>query len=148
MMILGADQIDVEALMKSAAARAEEMCRELHQNDPEEKERRERKELIAWERKLMRKALERYRTEQPDSTIRKVVDMLIRQHADMKEVYGGDSTFSDRHNALVLKYIIANPFTNAQLCERFHLSHAGLDKWITKGINELAELFFGVHFET
>ena len=37
MMILGTDQIDVEALMKSAAARAEEMCRELHQNDPEEK---------------------------------------------------------------------------------------------------------------
>lgn len=148
MMILGTDQIDVEALMKSAAARAEEMYRELHQNDPEEKERREREELIAWERKLMRKAMERYRTEQPDSTIRKVVDMLIRQHADMKKVCGGDSTFTDRHNALVLKYIVANPFTNAQLCERFHLSHAGLDKWITKGINELAELFFGVHFET
>lgn len=148
MMILETDQIDMDAIMRSVTAKAEEMYRELHRNDPEETERREREKLLAWERALIRKALERYRTEQPDSTIRKVVDILIRQHAGMKKVYGGDSTFTDRHNALVLKYIVANPFTNAQLCERFHLSHAGLDKWITKGINELAELFFGVHFET
>lgn len=36
-----------------------------------------------WERELIRKGLERYRTEPPDSNIRKVIDWLLRKHATL-----------------------------------------------------------------
>lgn len=98
-----------------------------------------------WERELIRKGLERYRTEPPDSNIRKVIDWILQRHATLQKCYIGSELeyFKKRHNALVLRYIIATPMNRHQIGKRLGTSIYGTDNPIEQGISELAQILFG-----
>lgn len=90
---------------------------------------------------LVRKGLERYRTEPPESNIRKYIDFLLRVHGKSK-LASLDSRYKDRHNALVLEYIISKPMSQFQIMKRlgmgknYNMYRAQLEK----GIWELAQI--------
>ncbi len=94
-----------------------------------------------WERELIRQGLERYRTEPPDSNIRKGINWLLRKHATFQKCLAGPQLehFKKRHNALVLRYIITTPMNRNQIGKRLETSAYEL---IEQGINELAQIFF------
>lgn len=94
------------------------------------------------ERELIRQGLERYRTEPPDSNIRKGIDWLLQRHARWERFMQGDSLFRIRHNALVLEYIISHPMTHAAIEKRLGISDNGYKHQLEKGINELAQILF------
>lgn len=67
------------------------------------------------ERELIRQGLERYRTEPPDSNIRKGIDWLLQRHARWERFMQSDPLFRKRHNALVLEYIISHHMTRTAI---------------------------------
>lgn len=95
------------------------------------------------ERELIRQGLERYRTEPPDSNIRKGIDWLLQRHARWERFMQSDSLFRIRHNALVLEYIISHPMTHTAIEKRLGISDNGYKHQLEKGINELAQILFG-----
>lgn len=95
------------------------------------------------ERELIRQGLERYRTEPPDSNIRKGIDWLLQRHASWERFMQSDSFFRIRHNALVLEYIISHPMTHTAIEKRLGISDPGFKNQLEKGINELAQILFG-----
>ncbi len=95
------------------------------------------------ERELIRQGLERYRTEPPDSNIRKGIDWLLQKHARWERFMQSDPLFRKRHNALVLEYIISHPMTHTAIEKRLEISDNGLKNQLKKGISELAQILFG-----
>lgn len=97
-----------------------------------------------WERELIRQGLERYRTEPPDSNIRKGIDWLLQRHATLQKCFIGQELeyFRKRHNALVLRYIIATPMNRHQIEKRLGIKCYGSGNVIEQGISELAQIFF------
>lgn len=95
------------------------------------------------ERELIRQGLERYRTEPPDSNIRKGIDWLLQRHARWERFMQRDSLFRIRHNAMVLEYIISYPMTHTAIEKRLGISDNGFKHQLEKGINELAQILFG-----
>ncbi len=95
------------------------------------------------ERELIRQGLERYRTEQPDSNIRKGIDWLLKRHARWERFMQSDPLFRKRHNALVLEYIISQPMTRTEIEKRLQIRGNGYKNQIEKGISELAQILFG-----
>lgn len=93
---------------------------------------------------LITKGLERYRTEPPESNIRKCIDWLIRKHATLQDCYTGSERefYRKKHNALILRYIIATPMTLNQIGKRLKTSCYGAGNILEKGINDLAQIFF------
>ena len=93
---------------------------------------------------LIRQGLERYRTEPPESNIRKVIDSLIRAHGNRKG-NGNDRAYKARHNALVLEYLIAQPMSQRQIMLRLGMSmgYETYKSQLEKGISELAYILFG-----
>lgn len=98
-----------------------------------------------WERELIRQGLERYRTEPPDSNIRKGIDWLLQRHDTIQKCYTGPEKefFRKRHNAMVLEYIISHPMTRTAIEKRLGISDNGYKNQLEKGINELAQILFG-----
>ncbi len=94
------------------------------------------------ERELIRQGLERYRTEPPDSNIRKCIDWLLQRHARWEKFIQGDPLFRKRHNALVLEYIISHPMTHTAIEKRLGISDNGFKNQLEKGISELAQILF------
>lgn len=94
------------------------------------------------ERKLIRQGLERYRTEPPDSNIRKGIDWLLQRHALWERVMQSDRLFRTRHNALVLEYIISQPMPHTAIQKRLEISDNGYKNQLEKGISELAQILF------
>ncbi len=92
---------------------------------------------------LIRKGLERYRTEPPDSNIRKCIDWLLQRHARWEKFMQSDKFFRKRHNALVLEYIISRPMTHTAIEKRLGISDNGFKNQLEKGISELAQILFG-----
>ena len=95
------------------------------------------------ERELIRQGLERYRTEPPDSNIRKGIDWLLQSHARWERFMQSDPLFRKRHNALVLEYIISHHMTRTAIEKRLEISDNGYKNQLEKGINELAQILFG-----
>lgn len=97
------------------------------------------------ERELIRQGLERYRTEPPDSNIRKGIDWLLQKHAALQKCFNGSEldNFKKRHNAIVLQYIIAMPMNRNQIGKRLKTNVYISDNVIEKGISELAQILFG-----
>lgn len=97
------------------------------------------------ERELIRQGLEWYRTEPPDSNIRKGIDWLLQKHATLQKCFNGLelSYFRKRHNALVLRYIIATPMNRNQIGKRLKTNAYIPDNVIEQGISELAQILFG-----
>lgn len=95
------------------------------------------------ERELIRQGLGRYRTEPPDSNIRKGIDWLLQRHALWERFMQSDRLFRKRHNALVLEYIISQPMTHTAIQKRLEISDNGYKNQLEKGINELAQIIFG-----
>lgn len=97
-----------------------------------------------WERELIRQGLERYRAEPPDSNIRKGIDWLLQRHATLQKCFNGPELeyFRKRHNALVLRYIIATPMNRHQIEKRLGIKCYGSGNVIEQGISELAQIFF------
>jgi len=95
------------------------------------------------ERELIRQGLERYRTELPDSNIRKCIDLLIQKHARWERFMQSDPLFRKRHNALVLEYIISHPMTHTAIEKRLGISDNGFKNQLEKGVSELAQILFG-----
>ena len=95
------------------------------------------------ERELIRQGLERYRTEPPDSNIRKGIDWLLQRHARWERFLQSDPLFRKRHNALVLEYIISHHMTRTAIEKRLEISDNGYKNQLEKGINELAQILFG-----
>ncbi len=97
-----------------------------------------------WERELLRQGLERYRTEPPDSNIRKGIDWLLQRHATLQKCFNGPELeyFRKRHNALVLRYIIATPMNRHQIEKRLGIKCYDSGNVIEQGISELAQIFF------
>ena len=95
------------------------------------------------ERELIRQGLERYRTEPPDSNIRKGIDWLLQRHARWERFMQSDPLFRKRHNALVLEYIISHHMTRTAIEKRLEISDNGYKNQLEKGINELAQILFG-----
>lgn len=96
-----------------------------------------------WEWELIRQGLERYRTEQPDSNIRKCIDWLLQRHTRWERFMQSDPLFRKRHNALVLEYIISHPMTHTAIEKRLEISDNGYKNQLEKGISELAQILFG-----
>lgn len=98
-----------------------------------------------WERELIRQGLERYRTEPPDSNIRKGIDWLLQRHATLQKCFNGSELeyFRKKHNALVLRYIIATPMNRNRIEKRLKINAYKPDNPIEQGISELAQIFFG-----
>lgn len=94
------------------------------------------------ERELIRQGLERYRTEPPDSNIRKGIDWLLQRHALWERFMQSDRLFRKRHNALVLEYIISHPMTHTAIQKRLEISDNGYKNQLEKGISELAQILF------
>jgi hypothetical protein len=97
------------------------------------------------ERELIRQGLERYRTEPPDSNIRKGIDWLLQKHAAIQRCFSGSEleNFKKRHNAVVLQYIIARPMNRNQIGKRLKTNIYIPDNVIEQGISELAQILFG-----
>ena len=97
------------------------------------------------ERELIRQGLERYRTEPPDSNIRKGIDWLLQKHAAIQRCFSGSEleNFKKRHNAIVLQYIIARPMNRNQIGKRLKTNIYIPDNVIEQGISELAQILFG-----
>lgn len=95
------------------------------------------------ERELIRQGLERYRTEPPDSNIRKGIDWLLQRHARWERFMQSDPLFRKRHNALVLEYIISHHMTRTAIEKRLEISDNGYKNQLEKGINELVQILFG-----
>lgn len=95
------------------------------------------------EREPIRQGLERYRTEPPDSNIRKGIDWLLQRHARWERFLQSDPLFRKRHNALVLEYIISHHMTRTAIEKRLEISDNGYKNQLEKGINELAQILFG-----
>lgn len=97
------------------------------------------------ERELIRQALERYRTEPPDSNIRKGIDWLLQKHAAIQRCFSGSEleNFKKRHNAVVMQYIIARPMNRNQIGKRLKTNIYIPDNVIEQGISELAQILFG-----
>ena len=97
------------------------------------------------ERELIRQGLERYRTEPPDSNIRKGIDWLLQKHAALQRCFSGSEleNFKKRHNAVVLQYIIARPMNRNQIGKRLKTNIYIPDNVIEQGISELAQILFG-----
>lgn len=93
---------------------------------------------------LIRKALEQYRTEPKDSTIRKSIDRIMQIHSKREQI-NCDKYYKRRHNILVLEYIIAEPMTRRQIMLKLGISvgYETYKRQIEKGIMELAEIMFG-----
>lgn len=94
------------------------------------------------ERELIRQGLERYRTEPPDSNIRKGIDWLLQRHASWERFMQSDSLFRKRHNVIVLEYIISKPMTHTAIQKRLEISDNGFKSQLEKGISELAQILF------
>ena len=92
---------------------------------------------------LIRQGLDRYRTEPPDSNIRKCIDWLLQRHARWERFMQSDPLFRKRHNALVLEYIISHPMTHTAIEKRLEISDNGYKNQLEKGISELAQILFG-----
>lgn len=97
------------------------------------------------ERELIRQGLERYRTEPPDSNIRKGIDWLLQKHAAIQRCFSGSEleNFKKRHNAVVMQYIIARPMNRNQIGKRLKTNIYIPDNVIEQGISELAQILFG-----
>ena len=97
------------------------------------------------ERELIRQGQERYRTEPPDSNIRKGIDWLLQKHAAIQRCFSGSEleNFKKRHNAVVLQYIIARPMNRNQIGKRLKTNIYIPDNVIEQGISELAQILFG-----
>lgn len=96
------------------------------------------------EMELIRKGLERYRTEPKESTIRKCIDWIIRKHDNLQNCYTGQEKvfFRKKHNALILRYIIEAPMTLNQIEKRLETSCYGPGNVLEKGIEDLTQIFF------
>lgn len=90
---------------------------------------------------LIRKGLKRYRTEPPESNIRKYIDFLLRVHGKSK-LASLDSQYKNRHNALVLEYIISKPMSQLQIMKRLGMGtgYSTYRAQLDKGIWELAQI--------
>lgn len=97
------------------------------------------------EKELIRQGLERYRTEPPDSNIRKGIDWLLQKHAAIQKCFSGSEleNFKKRHNAVVLQYIIARHMNRNQIGKRLKTNIYISDNVIEQGISELAQILFG-----
>lgn len=90
---------------------------------------------------MIRKGLERYRTESSESNIRKYIDFLLRVHGKLK-LASLDSQYKNRHNALVLEYIISKPMSQLQIMKRLGMGtgYSTYRAQLDKGIGELAQI--------
>ena len=89
---------------------------------------------------IIRNALERYRESEPESAIRKMIDHLLYQHAEL--VDPNDRLYRKRHNILVLKYIVSQPMSDREIKKRLEISDRGFESQLEKGIKEIAAQFF------
>ena len=91
---------------------------------------------------VIREALNRYRFESAESTIRKYVDWLVRRHAELNHVMQQDDTYSIRHNAMVLEYIVKKPMSHVQIEKKLGISDGTFKRYIDTCIRELADILF------
>ena len=98
---------------------------------------------------LIREGLERYRTEPPESNIRKYIDFLLHTHGKSK-LSAFDAQYKNRHNALVLEYIISKPMSQLQIMKRLGMGidYSAYRSQIDKGILELAQIMTRPHIRT
>lgn len=122
----------------------EKAIREKESATPQGKDKDNQETGHEWERELIRQGLERYHTEPPDSDIRKCIDWILQRHAILQKCCTGQEKnfFKKRHNALVLRYIIATPMNRHQIEKRLGIKCYGLGNVIEQGISELAQIFF------
>lgn len=91
---------------------------------------------------VIREELKRYRFESAESTIRKYVDWLVRRHAELNHVMQQDDTYSIRHNAMVLEYIVKKPMSHVQIEKKLGISDGTFKRYIDICIHELADILF------
>lgn len=90
---------------------------------------------------LIQKGMERYRTEPTEGTIRPVIDWLLRKHALLESDMQRDGFFKERHNAMVLKYVIKSPMTNREIQKMLGMTEKMYESQLRKGMYELAQIF-------
>lgn len=90
---------------------------------------------------LIKKGMERYRTEPQEGTIRPVIDWLLRKHALLESDMQRDSFFKKRHNALVLKYVIESVMTDGEIQKKLGMTEKMYESQLRKGMYELAQIF-------
>jgi hypothetical protein len=90
---------------------------------------------------LIKKGMERYRTEPPEGTIRPVIDWLLRKHALLESDMQRDGFFKERHNAMVLKYVIKSTMTNREIQKMLGMTEKMYESQLRKGMYELAQIF-------
>ena len=92
--------------------------------------------------KIIQKGLEQYRGSEADSSIRKMINYLIKRHKNVAKVHSNQ--YRQRHNILVLKYMISSPIEDREIKKRLNVYGIEFEKQLNQGIQEIAELFLGI----
>lgn len=135
---------EVEQLKERVRRVAAEQVHKMVQEEQYalQKASHEQEKEFAVEVEAIRGALSRYRFEPEGSRIRECVDWLIRRHAKLKHAMAFDNTYSIRHNAIVLEYIIKKPMTHNQIEKKLGISDGTFKRYIDTGIRELTDILF------
>ena len=70
------------------------------------------------------------------------MDWLVRRHAELNHVMQQDDTYSIRHNAMVLEYIVKKPISHVQIEKKLGISDGTFKRYIDICIHELADILF------
>lgn len=128
--------------VKEMAAQTAKGYLETEDSTGKKAESEEKTDRRQQEYDLIHEALERYRNAPAGSGIRDGLEYLIKKHRRVVSAVGG-RLYRERHNALVLKYMISQPMTNVEIEKRLEISDNTFKRQIDRGIQELAVIFFG-----
>lgn len=90
---------------------------------------------------IVKEMFRRYRDDSKEGPIRKAVNHLMREHA-MLEKCVPDKTYKNRHNALVLKYMLERPMSDAEIIKQLEISNETLKLQLEKGFREIGFSLF------
>lgn len=102
----------------------------------EEEKIRQQEEIM----KIIQKGLEQYQGSEANSSIRKMIDYLMKRHKNVAKI--DSNQYRQRHNILVLKYMISSPIEDKEIKKRLNVYGAEFEKQLNQGLQEVAELFW------